>query len=126
MSGPAARERELIEVRDLRLWAHVGVLEHERQLGQWFNVSLRLGVDLAATAASDDLEAGHDYALAVTALQEQARTIRCRTLEHFSERMLDRLEQIYGPIPLQLELQKCRAPIAGFDGTVGVQRSRRW
>ena len=40
--------------------------------------------------------------------------------------MLDRIEQIYGPIPLQLELQKCRAPIAGFDGTVGVQRSRRW
>ena len=102
------------------------MLEAERRLGQWFSLSLRLRVDLTATAASDDLSEGHDYALAVVALQEQARTITCRTLEHYSERMLDRLEQIYGPIPLQLELSKCAPPIAGFGGAVCVQRSRRW
>ena len=40
-----------IVVRDLRLWAHVGVLESERQLGQWFELDLELGVDLSAAAA---------------------------------------------------------------------------
>ena len=31
-----------ILVRDLRLWAHVGVLPHERELGQWFELDIEL------------------------------------------------------------------------------------
>ena len=45
-----------ILVRGLRLWAHVGVLEQERLLGQWFELDLSLGFDLAAAGASDQLE----------------------------------------------------------------------
>ncbi|MFM9100194.1 MAG: dihydroneopterin aldolase, partial [Cyanobium sp.] len=45
-------------MRDLRVWAHVGVLEEERQLGQWFAISFAIAADLSATAASDDLTAG--------------------------------------------------------------------
>jgi dihydroneopterin aldolase len=122
--GSAATD--VIAVDDLRLWAHVGVLERERQLGQWFRVAFRIGADLSTAGRSDALADSHDYALAITALQRQARSIRCRTLEHYSERMLDLLEDLYGPVPLQLELVKCRAPIAGFDGRVAVRRSRRW
>jgi 7,8-dihydroneopterin aldolase/epimerase/oxygenase len=115
-----------ILVRGLRLWAHVGVLEHERHEGQWFELDLELGWDLAAAAAGDDLSATLDYSRAITALQQQARTIRCLTLEHWSERMLQLLEELYGPVPMALELRKCRAPVAGFSGSVAVRRRRRW
>jgi dihydroneopterin aldolase len=117
---------DLIEVRGLRLWAHVGVLERERREGQWFELSFRLGHDLAAAGRSDDLAHSLDYSLAITALQDQARRLRCRTLEHWSERILDRLEQIYGPVPLELELRKCAPPVSGFGGSVAVRRRRRW
>ena len=113
-----------ILVRGLRLWAHVGVLEHERQLGQWFELDLALGWDLAAAAAGDDLSATLDYSRAITALQHQARTIRCLTLEHWSERILELLEELYGPVPMALELRKCQAPVAGFTGNVAVRRRR--
>ncbi len=113
-----------ILVRDLRLWAHVGVLEEERQLGQWFELDLELAVDLAAAGAADALELSLDYSRAITALQQQARTVRCLTLEHYAERILTLLEELYGPVPMRLELRKCRAPVPGFTGTVAVRRSR--
>ncbi len=117
---------EAIHVRGLRLWAHVGVYEQERLHGQWFELAFSLGVDLAAVARSDDLSQGFDYGRGIAALQEQARTIRCLTLEHYSERILDALEACYGPIPLALELSKCRVPVPGFNGSVAVSRTRRW
>jgi dihydroneopterin aldolase len=113
-----------ILVRDLRLWAHVGVLEQERQLGQWFGLDLSFDVDLAVAGASDRLDDTLDYAGAVTAVRELAASLRCQTLEHFSERILDLLQKRYGPIPISLELRKLSAPIPGFSGVVAVQRQR--
>lgn len=123
-AAPALADR--IVVRGLRLWAHVGVLEHERLHGQWFELDLQFAYDLSTAAADDALAQSLDYSQAITALQQQARSLTCLTLEHYSERILDRLEQIYGPVPIQLELRKCAAPVPGFSGTVAVQRSRRW
>ncbi|MFM7085815.1 MAG: dihydroneopterin aldolase [Cyanobium sp.] len=117
---------DAIHVSGLRLWAHVGVLEQERQLGQWFELEFWLGGDLSRAAANDDLNASFDYVGAIEALRQLSRTLICCTLEHFSERILSRLEELYGPIPIRLELRKCHAPIPGFDGTVAVCRQRRW
>lgn len=124
-SEPAS-PADAIHVSGLRLWAHVGVLEQERQLGQWFELEFWLGGDLSAAAAADDLAASFDYVSAIEALRRLSQTLICQTLEHFSERILACLEELYGLIPIRLELRKCRAPIAGFDGTVAVCRRLRW
>ena len=116
---------DIIRVDDLRLWAHVGVLDHEREHGQWFRVDLELHLDLRASAAADSLEATADYSLGVQALQRLAAEICCQTLEHFSERMFEQLEGLYGPLPMHLRLRKCDPPIDGFRGTVSLERWRR-
>jgi dihydroneopterin aldolase len=121
--GPASDQ---VLVRGLRLWAHVGVFELERRDGQWFELSYRIGADLSQPAHDDDLAAGLDYATGIQALQRQARTLRCRTLEHYAEAILDCLEGCYGAVPIELELLKLAAPIPGFSGAVGVLRRRRW
>ncbi len=113
-------------VRGLRLWAHVGVLEQERHHGQWFELDLELAADLSASAASDRLADTLDYSRLITGLQAQARSIRCQTLEHYSERVLDLAEELYRPVPMRLELRKCAAPVPGFTGVVAVRRSRHW
>ena len=115
---------DVIRVDDLRLWAHVGVLEHERRDGQWFRLDLALYLDFSGAAASDALEATADYSLAVTALQGLAAEIRCETIEHFSERVFEALESLYGTLPMHLRLCKCSPPIAGFTGTVSIERWR--
>ena len=115
---------DAIHIRDLMLWAHVGVLEHERRDGQWFSLDITLWQDLGAAAAHDDLGASLDYSKAITALQELARGLVCQTIEHFSDRVLDQLEQLYGTVPVRLELRKCAAPVPGFSGVVAVERRR--
>lgn len=118
--------QDCVVVRGLRLWAHVGVLEQERRSGQWFELDFSLGCNLAAAAAADALEQSLDYSLAIQALQRQARTIRCLTLEHWSDQIFSLLEELYGAVPIALELRKCQAPVPGFCGIVAVQRLRRW
>ena len=115
---------DAIHVRGLRLWAHVGVLDQERRDGQWFSLDISLWSDLSSAAASDDLASSLDYSLAIRSLQSLAREIRCLTIEHFSDRVLDRLEQLYGPVPVRLTLSKCAAPVPGFEGVVAVERVR--
>ena len=121
---PSLLGREAIHLHALRLWAHVGVLERERELGQWFELSLSLWHDLGPAGRSDDLEHSLDYSLAIRALQEQARTIHCLTLEHYAERMMECIEQLYGPVSQRLILSKCAAPVPGFSGLVQVERWR--
>ena len=59
----------MIHVTNLRLWAHVGVLEHERRDGQWFRIDLRLWLDVAQAARRDDLAESLDYSKAIQALE---------------------------------------------------------
>jgi dihydroneopterin aldolase len=104
----------------------VGVLEHELQMGQWFELDFSLGCNLSAAAAADGLEQSLDYSLAIQALQLDASRVRCLTLEHWSDKIFEVLEDLYGSVPIWLELRKCQAPVPGFCGIVAVQRSRRW
>ena len=113
-----------IVVKDLRLWAHVGVLEQERLLGQWFALDFWLAHDLQRAGQSDALVDTLDYAEAVQLIRELTASLRCQTLEHFSERIFDVMQQRYGRISMGLELRKLTAPISGFAGTVAVQRER--
>ena len=115
---------DAIHIRELMLWAHVGVLEHERRDGQWFSLDITLWQDLSVAGASDDLAASLDYSRAIIALQELSRGLVCQTIEHFSDRVLDQLELLYGPVPVRLELRKCAAPVPGFSGEVAVERRR--
>jgi len=120
MVAPGRGDR--IVVRGLRLWAHVGVLAFEREQGQWFELDLELSVDLAPAGRSDDLADTLDYSQLITALQRQARTIRCYTLEHYAQQVLE-LTAAEGAQGVELELRKCAAPVPGFNGVVAVRRS---
>ena len=113
-----------IHVKDVNLWAHVGMLEEERAFGQEFLLDFSLWLDLDLAAKEDDLSSTADYGLAISSFQDIASQLNCNTIEHFSELILDCLESLYGSIPMQVYLRKCSAPLPGFSGTVGIERSR--
>ena len=115
-----------IHVSDVRLWAHVGVLDHERLEGQWFSLDFSLWLDLDKAALDDDLNATADYSLAIGAMQRLSFELTCFTIEHFSERLLVLLEDLYGPLPMRVLVRKCAAPVPGFSGSVAVERCRHW
>ncbi len=113
-----------IHVREVNLWAHVGVLEEERSMGQDFLLDFSLWLDVREAAGNDKIEHCADYSVAIKGLQQLAFGIRCFTIETFSEKILDYLETIYGPIPVKICLRKCNPPIKGFSGTVEIERYR--
>ena len=60
-----------IELRGLTVRGNHGVFEHERRDGQDFVIDITLWIDLAAAAASDDLNDTYDYGV----LAQQAADI---------------------------------------------------
>ncbi len=113
-----------IHVRNVKLWAHVGVLDQERLMGQLFDLDFTLWLDLEQAAKDDDLAATADYSIAIREIQELSLQCNCLTIEHFSDQILNRLEAIYGSLPMEVILRKCAPPVHGFTGVVELKRSR--
>ncbi|WP_269622818.1 dihydroneopterin aldolase [Prochlorococcus marinus] len=115
-----------IQVDGLNLWAHVGVLEEERLLGQRFLLDFIIWIDVENAVKGDNLINTVDYSLAVQKIQQLALDINCMTIEYFSEQILNQIENIYGSVPIQITLQKCFPPIHGFSGSVSIRRTRNF
>ncbi len=115
-----------IHVNDVSLWAHVGVLDHERLLGQEFRLDFSLWADLDEASKNDDVSASLDYSLAIRKLQALASKIECLTIEHFSDQILNCLEGLYGQVPMKVLLCKCSPPVEGFTGSVSVEMRRHF
>ena len=113
-----------IHVHSFNLWSHVGVLDQERLLGQPFLLDFTIWIDLEIAALNDDLSKTADYSLAIKRIQQLSLEINCLTIEHFSERILEKIEALYGDVPIQITLQKSSPPIDGFNGSVSITRSR--
>jgi len=113
-----------VHVQSLNLWSHVGVLDHERLLGQSFLLDFTVWIDLESSALNDDLSKTADYSLAIKSIQQLSLEINCLTIEHFSERILEKFAALYGDVPIQITLEKCSPPIDGFNGSVSITRSR--
>ncbi|WP_036902696.1 MULTISPECIES: dihydroneopterin aldolase [Prochlorococcus] len=115
-----------INVQGLNLWAHVGALEKERTLGQYFSLDFCVWIDLENVLLDDDVSSTADYSIAIKGLQELSFTIECNTIEKFSEAILNYLESLYGLVPVKVCLTKCSPPISGFSGKVSVYRTRNF
>ncbi len=116
----------VIHVENVNLWAHVGVLDKERLLGQDFLVDFSIWVDIEDASKNDNLSSTVDYSLAIKGLQKLAFQARFFTIERFSDHLLDYLESLYGPLPMRLFLRKCAPPVEGFSGSVGIERKRNF
>ena len=113
-----------IVIKQLKLWAHVGVLGWEREFGQWFELDLWLYYDLSSAALTDQIEHTINYADVINTIRKLSKLISCNTIEYFSEQIFEALEAKFGIFPMELELKKCGAPIPAFNGVVSVKRSR--
>jgi dihydroneopterin aldolase len=97
-----------------------GVLPEEQRRGQPFEVDVRLHLDLAAAAASDDLGDTIDYGLLAEAV------VRTVELESFQllERLADRIAGMClsaGPVAsVDVTVRKLRPPVPVQVRTVGV------
>ena len=115
-----------IHIKDINLWAHVGVLESERINGQSFILDISFWLDLEVSSKYDQLDQSIDYSEAIKAVQTLSFDIKCLTIEYFSDQILNVLESLYGRVPIRIILTKCTPPIHGFTGSVLIEKKRNF
>ena len=115
-----------IHIKDINLWAHVGVLESERINGQNFVLDISFWLNLDESSKFDQLDKSIDYSEAIKAVQKLSFEIKCLTIEYFSDQILNVLESLYGQVPMNIMLKKCSPPIKGFNGSVLIEKTRNF
>ncbi len=113
-----------IHIRNINLWAHVGVLESERVNGQSFILDISFWLDLDEASKLDQLDKSIDYSEVIKVVQKLSFEIKCLTIEYFSDQILNVLESLYGKVPMNIRLKKCSPPIHGFTGSVLIEKKR--
>ena len=68
-----------LKIENIKLWARVGVLDEERQLGQFFSLDIFLWTDFEECTENDDIKKTVDYSKLVQILKDQSKKIYCYT-----------------------------------------------
>ena len=111
-----------LKIENIQLWARVGVLEEERELGQLFSLDILLWSDFERCTADDDIKKTVDYSKLVEILKGQSRKIYCFTIEKYSNSILEIINSEFKLSKIKIILTKCNPPIIGFDGKVSIVR----
>ena len=111
-----------LKIEDIKLWARVGVLDEERQLGQLFSLDIFLWTDFEKCTLNDDLKKTVDYSKLVEILKDQSKKIYCFTIEKYSNAILEIIDKEFQLSKIKIILTKCNPPIIGFDGRVSIVR----
>ena len=111
-----------LKIENIKLWARVGVLDEERELGQRFTLDIFLWTNFEKCTVNDDIEKTIDYSKLVQILKDQSKKIYCFTIEKYSNEILEIINQEFKLSKVKIILTKCNPPITGFDGKVSIVR----
>jgi len=111
-----------LKIENMQLWARVGVLQEERELGQLFSLDIYLWTDFEQCTVNDEIKKTVDYSKLVQILKDQSKKMYCFTIEKYSNAILEIINQEFKLSKVKIILTKCNPPITGFDGKVSIIR----
>ena len=111
-----------LKIKNIKLWARVGVLQEERELGQLFNLDVYLWANFEKCTQNDDIKTTVDYSKLVKIIKYQSKKISCFTIEKYSNEILKIIDGEFQLNRIKIILTKCKPPIIGFDGEISIVR----
>ena len=112
----------VVELRDLRVTALVGILPEELERAQPLSVDVDVHVDLAAAAASDDLADAVDYGAVCDAVVSTLTSGHVGLLERLSHLVAEAVLAVDGRITAaEVVVRKLRPPVPHQLATSGVR-----
>ena len=111
-----------LKIENIQLWARVGVLQKERELGQLFSLDIFLWTEFEKCTENDDINKTVDYSKLVKILKDQSNKIYCFTIEKYSNAIVEKIDHEFKLSKIKIILTKCNPPITGFDGKVSIVR----
>jgi dihydroneopterin aldolase len=113
-----------IRLTGLRIFAHHGVLDFERENGQEFVIDLEIGVDLAPAAASDDVTKTIHYGELAEAIYAAVQADAVDLIETVAERVAAIALSYERAARVTVTIHKPAAPITVPFGDVSVTITR--
>ncbi len=115
---------DAIEITGIRCYGYTGFLPEERVLGQWFEVSLTLWLDLTKAGKSDALEDTFDYRQAISLVKHLVKTAKFALVEKLANVIAEDLLKLNSLAKVRVQLVKVSPPIADFGGTIKIDITR--
>ena len=106
-------EQYIIELRDVHIFAHHGVMQQEREIGAWFTIDLELEINDCSCSESDLIEGTVSYADVYDILRkemEQPSNLLENVCNRISKRLYDSFKQI---TEIKITLCKDTPPMGG-------------
>lgn len=118
---------DVINIKQLEVFANHGVLKEENVLGQKFIVSASLYVNTREAGKNDDLRKSVNYALVCGEIRDFMQANTFQLIETVAERLAERLLVKFEKInKIRLEIKKPWAPIMQSVDYVSVEIERGW
>lgn len=116
-----------IQIRNLEIYCHHGVLKEETVLGQKFLVSLILYMDTRPAGISDDLPKSIDYAEVSHFVKREMENKNFKLIEAVAEHLARKILLTFPKVrKISVEIKKPWAPILLPLDTVSVCIERKW
>ena len=116
-----------IELRDVHLFAHHGVMQQEREIGAWFTIDIKLGISDHSCTGSDCIDGTVSYADVYDILRKemvQPSNLLENVCNRISKELYDNFRQITA---IEITLCKDTPPMGGdrLKAAVTLKSSRK-
>lgn len=118
-------ENYKIELENVHIYAHHGVMQQEREIGAWFTLNISLEVNDHRCAFSDAIEETISYA-DVYDIIKQEMYLPSQLLEHVAARIMNRLFSHFAAVTrIALTITKDTPPMGGDRLQASVKMEAR-
>ncbi len=116
---------DCIHVTGIRAYGYTGYLPEEQVLGQWFEVDVKLWLDLSQAAKTDAIADTIDYRQVIALAQHLIKTSKFVLIERLAGAIADSILQHWQQITqVQIVLSKPAAPIPDFGGKISIELTK--
>jgi 7,8-dihydroneopterin aldolase/epimerase/oxygenase len=116
---------DVIQLTGIRCYGYTGYLPEEQILGQWFEVDLRMSLDLAAAGRSDRIEETLDYRSVILAVKDIIANSKFALVEKLADKIVTTVLAFDLVQQVELKLHKPGAPIPDFGGKITLELTRK-
>ncbi len=115
---------DAISITGIRCYGYIGFFKEEQVLGQWFEVDLKLWLDLTLASQSDFLENTLDYSQIIAIVKEIIKNSKFALIEKLAGEIVKAILKQELVEKVEIRLTKVAAPIPDFDGKIAIELTR--
>ena len=108
-------------IRNLELYASIGVSAAEREVGQRLLANLEVGYDLSVAGQSDEITHTISYSNLARLIQKIGTSTECRLLEYMAEQICKTILSTFPVTSIRLQLLKKPPPTKIMMEAAGVE-----